>query len=637
MSHHLQNGNARQTRPRRAHWVGMALLCPMVAAAASLGGRDEAAPLPKPAAETSQEESAKPPAPKAEVSLAISRLRVGAPPFTWAGEGDATRLATFITDDDRRCTLVAWARAAGMPAEAIRWEVTPPAGFSLPSRPLPTGPVLRVTLTRADGNPKGGGGPLAITVRARVEQDGQSREASQTITQDERDILRQEYVDLKRESVPERYRFLDAAEYAERYGRRFPQIRFEELNWSMNPVTGERYRYILVAERLLEGLSRTRAAYGRPLVFNSGYRNPTRQVEVHAPVKESLHQYGLAADLAVLSDGAASQDGHASSGPHDWLAFAEAATAAGASWVEPLSESGGHLHVDFRDGGQRSGKTTLKGRVLDVETGEPVAGAQIKLAGMPAASDAAGRFVLRHVLTPREREVAATAEGYQPLSQAVPIRIGANSVELRLASGPRPRLVARAGATSWKDEGKGLAMLAVRVRNTGERAARDLSLVVSAPQGAPAPVAVSPARLAALPAGGEATVRLTFKVDAKEEPAPEKVVLRVKGADPEGVARSQRLVAEWTPPARTPGHENPAAPKPAHAAVGAAALGATAVVGATTVVRRRAGKSGEPAAAKATAPMPSAADPLPPLTLPPVVAPDAGAPPREPVSSPDEP
>jgi hypothetical protein len=620
----------------------------MVAAAAGLSGRDETVPSPPTAARTPGEEMAGPPAPEAAASLEISRLRVGAPPFTWAGEGDATHLASFVTDSDRRCSIVAWARARGLPAEAIRWEVTPPAGFSLPAGALPNGPVLRVTLTRRDGNPKGGGGPLAITVRARAQQGGRSWEASQTISQDERDVMRQEYVDLGRESVPERYRFLDAARYAEQYGRRFPQIRFEELNWSVNPATGERYRFILVAERLLEGLARTRERYGRPLLFNSGYRNPTRQVEVHAPVKESLHQYGLAADLAVLPDVTASQDGTAAPSPQDWLSFAEAATAAGASWVEPLSESGGHLHVDFREGGQRSGQVTLKGRVLDVETGEPVAGARVLLAGMPAASDAAGRFALRHVLTPRERDVAVTAEGYQPLSQAVPIRTGSNSVDFRLASGPRPRLVAHIGVAAWANEASGLATAELRLRNTGERAARNLSLVAAAPQGAPPPVAVAPARLDTLAVGAEATIRLTFKVGAKEEPTPEKVVLRLKGGDAEGVARSQRLVAEWTPPARTPLREGKTTPKPAHAAVGAAALGATAVVGATTVVRRRAAKPGPapPEArprsmpAKPPAEIPPATDPPPPANALPTAGETAhGAPPREPepVSSPSSP
>jgi hypothetical protein len=606
-------------------------------AAVGLAGREESVP-PAAAAPAETEPAAAPPAaaPDAPVALAITRLRVGAPPFAWEGHGEGSRLATFVTDSDRRLSVVAWARVQGVPAEAIRWEVTPPAGFSLPAGPLPTGPVLRVTLARPDGNPKGGGGPLAIRVRASVARDGRIWEARESVTQDERDQMRQEYVDLRRESVPERYRFLDAAQYAERYGRRFPQIRFEELNWSVNPDTGERYRYVIVAERLLEGLARTRARYERPLIFNSGYRNPTRQVEVHAPVKESLHQYGLAADLAVLPTQPASPEGETPSSAADWLAFAQAATLAGASWVEPISESGGHLHVDFREGGQRSGPVTLQGKVLDTATGEPVAGAQLLLAGMPATTDAEGRFTLRHVLTPRDRNLAVTAEGYQPLSQAVPIRIGGNRVDLKLTSAPRPRLTARAGASAWKDEEAGLAVTEIRVRNTGTRAALDLVLAAAAPEGAPAPVAIAPARLASLLPGAETTVRVTCKIPADAKAPSSKIVLNVAGSDPEGVPRPQRLVTFWTRPAQSPRPEGMARPpRPAHAAVGAAALGATAV-GATAVVRRRAAKTTAPPTEPALRPIVSSPAPViepAPLVIPPLETPDAGLPATEEATS----
>src|SRR5262249_48982053 len=149
-----------------------------------------------------------------------------------------------------------------------------------------------------------------------------------------------------------RYRFLDAATYADRYGKAFPQFRFEELNWSVNPAMGKRYNYAIIGQRLLEGLARARAIYGRPLIFYSGYRNPTRQVEVHAPVKESLHQYGLAADLAVFPDTTPPLSGRTAPNEWDWLYFAESACAAGAHWVEPMTECdvntpGCHLHMDF--------------------------------------------------------------------------------------------------------------------------------------------------------------------------------------------------------------------------------------------------------------------------------------------------
>src|SRR6185295_7916642 len=117
------------------------------------------------------------------------------------------------------------------------------------------GAELRATLTRS-AEPPSTVGPLTITVRATLELDGQHYEAVQTVTQDARDQLRQEYVDLEREIVPERYRFLDAEAFAARFGKRFPSIAFTEVNYSLNPATGERYPCAIVTEALMLGLKR---------------------------------------------------------------------------------------------------------------------------------------------------------------------------------------------------------------------------------------------------------------------------------------------------------------------------------------------------------------------------------------------
>lgn len=633
----LRNRIARLPRRARPPLIGFALLCPLIVAAAGWSAQENLAPAgdtiqttPAPGPASPENGAPETPAEDAALGVEITTLRAGAPPFAWAGE--EKRLATFITDSDRRLSVVAWARARGASPEAIRWTVTPPAGFSLPDGALPTGPVLRVTLWRPQGNPKGGGGPLTLTVRASVERDGRTAETAQTITQDERDQMRQEYVDLRRETVPERRQFLDAGEYAKRYGRRFPQFRFEELNWSVNPETGERYRYAILAERLLEGLTRLRERHGGPLIVTSGYRNPTRQVEVHAPVRESLHQYGLAADLAVPSDVAFPKTGRKTPSEADWLAFAEVAAEAGASWVEPLPETeehagGYHLHVDFRAGGPRSACVSLKGRVLDAETGEPVVGALVRVAGMPARTDAEGRFALRHVLTPRERRVAVTAQGYQPLTQAVPISAGANTCELRLRSEPRPRLVATLAPAVWKNERDGLAVAELRLRNTGERPARNVAVAAAVPEGAPPAVAVSPPRLEEVPPGEQVKLRLAFKVTPTQNPEQEKVILRLVAYDPDGVARLQHVVATWTPPAPTPRAEAaPRPPRPVHAAVGAAAVGA-GVAGAVAVARHRTTKTMPPAAVTKPAAPPASGAGDPEAEQ----APAEARPPREPV------
>src|SRR5262249_32953406 len=149
--------------------LGLALLCPALTAA-GLAARDpspsEPALPPSPQLAPSRTTAPAAPPKPADASIAITRLRVGAPPFAWTEAAPAglkaaprrgRRLATFITDSDRRCTVVAWARVAGAPPEAVRWSVTPPAGFALPATGLPSGPTLRVVLERPAGNPQGGG------------------------------------------------------------------------------------------------------------------------------------------------------------------------------------------------------------------------------------------------------------------------------------------------------------------------------------------------------------------------------------------------------------------------------------------------------------------------------------------------
>jgi hypothetical protein len=624
--------------------LGLALLAPAMTATGlaarepSPAAEPAAAPGPSPGATAPEaapqaptsgsvhpDAPAAPPAP--EVSIAITRLRVGAPPFAWAEgsreERGSPRLATFVTDSDRRCTVVAWARVQGAQPEEIRWTVTPPPGFGLPAVGLPAGPRLRVALERPAGNPKGGGGPLTITVCATIERDRQTFAASETVTQDERDQMRQEYVDLRREIVPERYRFLDATAYEEIYGKRFPQIRFEELNWSVNPDTGARFRYAIIAQRLLEGLTRARAIYGRPLLFSSGYRNPTRQVEVHAPVKESLHQYGLAADLSVFPDTAQPRTGRTAPNEADWLYFAESACAAGAQWVEPMTECAVntpdcHLHMDFRTDGPRSAVIVLQGRVRDAESGEPVAGAEVKLGGMPNRTDAGGRFLVRNVLTPRERPVEVLAQGYQPLTQTVPVTAGLNGIDLRLESGPRPRLTATVARIAWQNERAGTVVAEVCLRNKGERAARTLAVAPARPAAASPAILVTPPQLAELPVGAESRMRLTFKVEPAA-PQPQKVVLRLAAEDPDGVPRTQRLVLFCTPPGPTPPTAVPSFPQPKHAEIGAAALVAAAA--AAAAARRRPTQPQPPAKAPAPAQSrePVAApsqEPVPPQGLP---------------------
>ncbi|MBI2950439.1 carboxypeptidase-like regulatory domain-containing protein, partial [bacterium] len=78
----------------------------------------------------------------------------------------------------------------------------------------------------------------------------------------------------------------------------------------------------------------------------------------------------------------------------------------------------------------------ISGVVVDARTGEPVAGATVRVAGLPlgAVADTSGQFVLRGVPAGRQR-LRAERIGYARLSQEVTVVAG-QEVQVRLAASP---------------------------------------------------------------------------------------------------------------------------------------------------------------------------------------------------------
>jgi hypothetical protein len=559
------------------------------AAAATAGAAVEPERPAAPAAQAPMAEEAGP--------LEITVLRVGRAPFAWS-EPDARTgrrpLLSFITDDAGTCRVAAWARVLGLPAASreIRWRIEPPAGFTLAGEPG-AGAELRAVLTRPEA-PAPDGGPLTITVRASVELEGRRYEVTQTVAQDTRDQMRQEYVDLGREVVPERQKFLDAAEFAQRFGKRFPTIQFEEINFSLNSATGERYPYALVTDVLMLGLKRAQRLLGTEFHFTSGYRNPRRQEQVHAPVDESQHQYGYAADLLVRPG-----EGREAPNEADWLRMAEAACAVGAHFVEPMTlchvnTTSCHLHMDFRESGVVTVPVRVKGVVRDSVTGQPIAGAVVTLAGMPARTGPNGYFAVRNVLSARERPLEVEAAGYLPTTQTVTVAAGTTEAQLALEPGPRPALAVTAGQAAWKNEAAGVGTLELRLENTGAVDAADVRLRAAGFQ-------VAPERVPSLPVGKVFKLTLFFRRERGGEPAPLQVALESAYTGPDGYLGNQSLAVEAAAPAWTTLPLPPEATRPAaspatrpNALSAAAGVGSTAaVLGGAVALQRRKQRKGD--------------------------------------------
>src|SRR5205814_1337715 len=131
------------------------------------------------------------------------------------------------------------------------------------------------------------------------------------------------------------------------------------------------------------------------------------------------------ADLFVAPDSAPPKSGRTVASEKDWLRLAAASLRAGGVWIEPMTDTHVntdhcHVHVDVRESGAQSSIVEVAGRVTDAG-GNPVPGAWVRLAGMPAVTNAEGRYRLKHVLTPRDYDLQVEAPGLEPTKQKVTV------------------------------------------------------------------------------------------------------------------------------------------------------------------------------------------------------------------------
>lgn len=152
------------------------------------------------------------------------------------------------------------------------------------------------------------------------------------IVQDERDQLRQEYVDMGKKTTPKREELTDQGDT--------PHFAVSEFN-SSERVGGGKYEYIL--NKILAKLEQVRSKAGHiPMTINSGFRNPYKHhIKLGLKTKESPHLYGMATDIRLMDF---NQDGKVDDWDRNLLA--KAAKALG-SCVEP-KDNRGRVHIDWR-------------------------------------------------------------------------------------------------------------------------------------------------------------------------------------------------------------------------------------------------------------------------------------------------
>jgi hypothetical protein len=514
---------------------------------------------PKPGTEPKPEEG--------EPGLELGQVRIGREAPVAPRKGID---GSFITNTAELLELDAEAKVKGRSDLdlQVKWSVAAPGKFALPKDAVLTGPKLSVKLRRAGGNPTGTGSGLALTLTATVSIDGRTSSQNVTFIQDERDRLRQEYVDLGRALVPARDEFLDRAQFAARFGRRYRGVTFDELNATRHPATSDRYSIILATENLVRTVHRTRLAYRRTMTVTSAFRNPVRQKEVHAEVGESHHQYGRAADLFVPPDSKGA-DGKPIASEADWLKLATAALKGGGHWIEPMLDchvntDGCHVHVDVRDEGPRSVVATVSGQVTD-PTNNPVPNASVKLAGMPAVTNAAGRYQIKHVVTPGQTlDLQVVAQGRGEITRQVTLQGDTLEFPVSIPADPMPTFIATAEPAAR--DGAGASTVRLELKNVGMSEARLVKVTVTAVDPMVQISSVLPAELASIAAGSEGgfSIQMLMKDTAPDTLQPRSVLLNVNVIcqTPSGETRSQLLTATAaiSPPVATPPPTLPSTP-----------------------------------------------------------------------------
>lgn len=178
------------------------------------------------------------------------------------------------------------------------------------------------------------GDNFKVDVGAKLFCDGVlSDKVSVGVVQDEKDQLRQEYVDMEKKIIPKWEELIDKGDTA--------HFSVSQFNASQK-VGGGEYKYILC--KVLDKLEKVRSKAGNiPMTINSGFRNPYKHhVKLGLKTKESPHLYGMAADIS-LDD----FNGDKKIDETDRVLINTPAKVLGAC-IEPANKTKTWIHLDWR-------------------------------------------------------------------------------------------------------------------------------------------------------------------------------------------------------------------------------------------------------------------------------------------------
>ncbi len=259
-------------------------------------------------------------------TLRLVHLKIGADP-----QASNPFTDSFVSNGITQMAIDAAAEIVGDPCAdcSVQWSVTMPQYQRETMRDHQTHLMCNQDIP---AYPKGDRGEVAVEIVVQLTRQGQQiDELRMSVHQHENDQLRQEYIDMQKQNIPHREALL-SEHNTEHFSLR-------EFN-SSRRVGGGQYRQIPCA--ILEELEQVHAVAGNvPMIINSGFRNPYKQKKVSS-ARESLHIYGLAADIARRDF---NKDGKQDN--KDWDLMFRAAKHVGAC-VEPITLASTWIHMDWR-------------------------------------------------------------------------------------------------------------------------------------------------------------------------------------------------------------------------------------------------------------------------------------------------
>ena len=170
---------------------------------------------------------------------------------------------------------------------------------------------------------------LKYRIRAKLLHEGKTYYSTWSkFGQDEKDMLRQQYIDMSKAKIPDRSEFKDSG---------------KSKHFSLSEGSCNCGHHTWHLWSIMDKLDDVREEFGLAMGVNSGYRCPQRNAATKGSAKESQHMYGKAADIGVRDFNEDKKIDR-----KDWDKL-ELVARKHTDWIEKFEQTGTWVHMDWRN------------------------------------------------------------------------------------------------------------------------------------------------------------------------------------------------------------------------------------------------------------------------------------------------